>query len=210
MTREQDDESLPSWWLKDAEALAIEFPYTFHKPSKQVISCLKHGNHAKLIFVFQTDDPEGPSGERMWVEITDVTDSGFVGVLDNQPEWIKDLNYRDTITFEANHIIDTDLDDPIPSFTERFQKRCFVTNKILYEGQKVGYFYREEPDFEDDSGWRFATGTEADEYMDDPENLSYVSLGAVLCGDDSFVDLLKLKAPIHFGKDRNGQFVKLD
>ena len=54
----------------------------------------------------------------------------------------------------------------------RTGKRCFVTNNILYEGRPVGYLYREEPDYEDDSGWRITTGTETDEYMNDSGNSS--------------------------------------
>ncbi len=34
-------------------------------------------------------------------------------------------------------------------------KTCLVTNKITVEGMKVGFMYREEPDDEDESGWRF-------------------------------------------------------
>lgn len=57
------------------------------------------------------------------------------------------------------------------------------------------YLYREAPDSEDDSGWRITAGDETDEYMDDPANIAYVSLGAVLRRDDSFRDLLDTRAP---------------
>lgn len=120
----------------------------------------------------------------MWVEIIEVTEHGFRGCLDNQPAYIKDLQHGDPVEFQECHIIDTDLLAPVPSITEKYIKRCIVTNNILYEGQKVGYLYREEPDHEDDSGWRFTTGSETDEYMDDSSNASYVSLGAILRVDD--------------------------
>ena len=32
---------------------------------------------------------------------------------------------------------------------------------------KVGYCYREKPDGDWDSGWRFTAGDESEEYMDD-------------------------------------------
>ena len=70
--------------------------------------------------------------------------------------------------------------------------------------------YREEPDTEDDSGWRFTTGSETDEYMNNSENSSYVSLGAVLREDDSVVHLLEHTSGIAFAKDQNGNFVKLN
>ena len=130
--------------------------------------------------------------------------------MDNDPAYIKDLKYEDPIEFHECHIIDTDIDDPVPSITDKYIKRCFVTNNILYDGQPVGYLYREEPEYEDDSGWRFTTGTETDEYMDDSNNSSYVSIGAVLREDDSLVDLLDREAGVAFVKDEEGNFIELD
>ena len=199
-----------SWKLVDSQKTADEFPYTFHKPSKEVVSKLKAENQAKLIFEFESDDPEAPRAERMWVEITQVKDDIFSGYLDNEPAYIKDLKYKDPIEFSECHIIDTDLDDPVPSITDKYIKRCFVTNNILYDGQKVGYLYREEPDNEDDSGWRFTTGNETDEYMDDSNNSSCVSIGAVLREDDDFLPLLEREAGVAFEKDDNGNFIELD
>ena len=82
-----------SWKLEDAQKIADEFPYTFYKPSSEVVSQLKAGNQAKLIFEFESDDPEAPRAERMWVEITAVEDGKFSGYLDNDPAFIRDLNY---------------------------------------------------------------------------------------------------------------------
>ena len=140
----------------------------------------------------------------MWVEIKEIKKGKYVGVLDNEPAYIKDLNLGDTVEFEERHIVDTDLDDPIPSITEKYIKCCFVTNRILYKGEKIGYFYREEPDQEDDSGWRFMVGDETDEYMDDSENISYVSIGAVLREDDSVVEFLE--SPVNTYFERNEKF----
>src|SRR5438046_1034762 len=43
---------------------------------------------------------------------------------------------------------------------------CFATDMITVEGRKVGYMYREEPDNDVDSGWRFMSGDESQAYMD--------------------------------------------
>jgi hypothetical protein len=198
-----------SWKLVNAQKIADEFPYTFYKPSSEVVSQLEVGSQAKLIFEFESGDPEAPRAERMWVEITDVKDEIFWGYLNNDPAYIKDLKYKDPIEFSECHIIDTDLGDPVPSITEKYIKRCFVTNNILYEGRPVGYLYREEPDYEDDSGWRFTAGDETDEYMDDSENSSYVSLGAVLQEDDSILSLLEREAGVTFMKDEQGSFLEI-
>ena len=198
-----------SWQLENAQKIADEFPYTFYKPSRQVIAQLEPGNQAKLIFSFDSDESSAPQAERMWVEITEVSEDGFFGYLDNDPAYIKDLKHRDPLQFEECHIIDTDLDDPVPSITEEYIKRCFVTNNILYEGESVGYLYREAPDDESDSGWRLSTGLESEEYMDNADNISYVSLGAVLREDDSFVDLLDSEIGVEFGRDESGTLVEI-
>jgi hypothetical protein len=80
----------------------------------------------------------------------------------------------------------TEFDDLIES-----GKTCLVTNKITVEGMKVGFMYREEPDDEDDSGWRFLSGTEDDEYMDDPENMMMVDLNVVANYDRAIIPILK-------------------
>ena len=107
-----------SWKLENAQKIADDFPYTFYKPSKEAISQLKPGNQAKLIFEFNSDDPDSPGAERMWVEITQVNGTDFSGYLDNDPAYIQDLKHKDPIQFEECHIIDMDLQDPMPSITE--------------------------------------------------------------------------------------------
>ena len=49
-----------SWSIDDAQKLADQYPYTFYKPSPEVISQLKPGNQAKMIFRFRSDDPTNP------------------------------------------------------------------------------------------------------------------------------------------------------
>lgn len=44
--------------------------------------------------------------------------------------------------------------------------------KIMVEEKKpILYMYREEPDNAYDSGWRFFSGEESDEYVNNPENI---------------------------------------
>ncbi len=56
---------------------------------------------------------------------------------------------------------------------------CFATDKITVDGMKVGRMYREEPNKEDkkwDSGWRFFSGTEDQEYVDNANNTMIIQL----------------------------------
>lgn len=182
---------MPVWSLVDADPIAAENPYTFYKPSREVIARVQPGDVVKLIFRFESDDPDAPSAERMWVIVDEcLSDGHFRGRLDNQPRHIKDLNHLDKVTFSACHVINTQTDDD-DNLVERDILRCFVTARVLEEGRKVGYLYREEPDDEADSVWRFMARDESDAYMDDARHLAYVSLGAVFSRNDSFRDLLE-------------------
>lgn len=57
--------------------------------------------------------------------------------------------------------------------------RCIATNTVAKQNRPVGFLYREAPVFENDSGWRFFSGDETDEYTDDPDNFSIVSLADI-------------------------------
>jgi len=199
---------MPSWHLVNADEIALLNKYTFYKPSREIIKLVMPGEDVKLIFKFESDDPEAPGAERMWVLVDEICDGNrFKGRLNNQPRYILDLKPDDPVEFEACHIINTEHDDH-NNLVERYIKRCFVTKRVLNEGYKVGYLYREEPDEERDSGWRITSNTEPDEYMDDGANIAYVSLGAVLSKDDSFVSLLEHQTGAAFIRDEStGQFI---
>ena len=42
---------------------------------------------------------------------------------------------------------------------------CFATDMITCDGEPVRFMYREPPDNEVDSGWRFTSGLETDQYL---------------------------------------------
>ena len=83
---------------------------------------------------------------------------------------------------------------------------CIATNRITVEGCKVGYCYREKPDGDWDSGWRFTAGDESDAYMDDPNNSGIYGLNTI-CNDDPDIFSL-LNAPYNsaFERDENNVF----
>lgn len=183
------DRTNKGWWLDDAYAIAEQAPYSFWIPSRSVVGQLKPGNQVKLIFCFDSEDPQTPRAERMWVDVDDISDGAFTGSLDNEPLYMTQLSLGDTVPFEARHIIDTDIEDPSARDFERYFKRCFVTHRILEDGEKPRYVYRESPDRDDDSGWRFLAGDESDEYMDDASNSSYIAVGKILNLDRSLVEI---------------------
>ena len=65
-----------------------------------------------------------------------------------------------------------------------------ATEQITVEGKKVGYMYREEPDKDFDSGWRFFSGDESQEYVDEAENMSYYDVNTICNYDQSIIPYL--------------------
>jgi len=69
---------------------------------------------------------------------------------------------------------------------------CFATDKITVDGMNVGYMYREEPDEPMDSGWRFFSGTENQEYVDDPNNTMIYAVNTIANYDKAIIPYLNL------------------
>lgn len=189
---------MASWHLQDPSDLRESAKYTFAFPSAKAIAKLRVGHLVKLGFQFEPA-VEGYSAERMWVSVHSRNEDGqFTGTLQDTPHFIKDLKPGAMVTFEEKHVIGDDLpaDDDDDDIVSRYYPRCLVTRRVLYDGAKVTCLHREVPDprgqgpIAGDSGWRLLAGDETPEYMSNPENVFYVSLGAVLNRDDRFVHLL--------------------
>ena len=67
---------------------------------------------------------------------------------------------------------------------------CTATDKITVEGLKVGFFYREAPRFENDSGWRMMSGTETKEYISDAANTGIYDLNTIANYDPAIIAFL--------------------
>lgn len=80
----------------------------------------------------------------------------------------------------------------------------------------INFIYREEPlEIDDernfvDSGWRIMTGKETEEYAENPDNFRFVSLGAVLSRDDSFIDILEAEIGSSFERNEEGIFEQVN
>jgi hypothetical protein len=73
---------------------------------------------------------------------------------------------------------------------DKTMKLCRISGKIIDEGMKVGFMYREEPDNSSDSGWRFLSGTENQKYIDDEKNSHVVDLEIVIKLDQAIIPYL--------------------
>lgn len=54
----------------------------------------------------------------------------------------------------------------------------------------VGYMYGEEPNEKWDSGWRFFSGTEMQEYVDDPNNTMIYKVNTIANYDKAIISYL--------------------
>ena len=66
-----------------------------------------------------------------------------------------------------------------------------VSNMISQDGMPVSFMYREEPFDEEDSGWRFLSGTETEEYLDEDTNSKAISVNAVANHDPAIIPYLR-------------------
>jgi hypothetical protein len=67
---------------------------------------------------------------------------------------------------------------------------CIATDMITVDGRKVAFMYREEPDNDVDSGWRFMSGFESDEYMDDAANHGAYDVNTIANYDPDIIPFL--------------------
>ena len=71
---------------------------------------------------------------------------------------------------------------------------CIATDKITVEGLPVSFMYREAPGFDADSGWRFFSGEESDDYLKDANNSGVYNVNTIANYDQSIIPYLA--API--------------
>ena len=82
---------------------------------------------------------------------------------------------------------------------------CIATDMITVEGYLVRFMYREEPDNEHDSGWRFMSGYEDDEYMDDANNHAVYDLNTIANYDSSIIAFLNSAPGTAFEKTEEAE-----
>ena len=84
---------------------------------------------------------------------------------------------------------------------------CLATDRIMVDGCKVGYMYREKPDEGmPDSGWRFTAGDESAEYMTDPDRAGIYSINTVCNIDPDIIPLLDSPYGTAWLRDETGHF----
>lgn len=84
---------------------------------------------------------------------------------------------------------------------------CFVTDRVSVDGCKVGWCYREEPEKGfPDSGWRFFSGDETEDYIADIGHTEVCDLNCVCNFDPDILPLLSAPYRSAFVRGEDGAF----
>lgn len=84
---------------------------------------------------------------------------------------------------------------------------CFATDHITVLGKPVGWCYREEPaPGRPDSGWRFFSGEEDDDYVNDLAHTEVYTLNTICNYDPAILPLLTAPVGSAFARGADGQF----
>ncbi|MCI9156177.1 MAG: DUF2185 domain-containing protein [Lawsonibacter sp.] len=84
---------------------------------------------------------------------------------------------------------------------------CFATDHITVLGKKVGWCYRETPsEGRPDSGWRFFSGEESDEYVNDINHTDVYDLNTICNYDPDILPLLTAPVGTAYARGADGKF----
>lgn len=135
----------------------------------------------------------------------------LIGLLDHEFTGVVDIsrkNYCLDVRRHKKRPYIIPIDALLPLLTWEGAVGCLATDRILRDGCKVGYMYRENPDEGvPDSGWRFLAGDESPEYLDDPSNSGVYHLNTICNYDRNIMPLLNSEIGSSFTRGKNGRFV---
>ena len=77
---------------------------------------------------------------------------------------------------------------------------CFITDRVMVDGLKIGYMCREVPTRPEDSGWRFFSGDESQEYIDDLTHTGVYEVNTAANYDPDIIPYLETLPPCAFEK----------
>jgi len=83
---------------------------------------------------------------------------------------------------------------------------CLASDRITVDGRPVGFMYREVPDSRADSGWRFFSGDETQEYSDDAAHFALYDVNTIANYDPSITEFLEAPPGSAFCRNARGEF----
>lgn len=86
---------------------------------------------------------------------------------------------------------------------------ALAPKRLVEDRLKVRFMYREEPDDEYDSGWRFFSGEEEEEYVNDPDNIGLYDVNTIAEIDPDIIPYLEYSIRCAFEReDSNDSFIE--
>ena len=86
---------------------------------------------------------------------------------------------------------------------------CLATDRIVVDGARVGFMYRETPSREQDSGWRFFAGDEDESYMANSGRHGVYDVNTIVNYDPDISPFLDSPYGSRFERDVEGNFRQL-
>ena len=83
-----------------------------------------------------------------------------------------------------------------------------ASKRLVQQKLKVTFMYREKVDNPQDSGWRFFSEYDTDEYVNNPENIGIYDINSIIEVDESIVPYLNSNFGTAFEK-KGTTFVEL-
>lgn len=183
------------WKLGDGEERHRESPRSFFIPPLRVRDSLKREDVVRLLFVLTRRDADGPNAERMWVKVSEVNSTGYVGILGNSPSAIQDLGPGELIAFEPRHVISV-LDETWDKYANL---TAFVNRRLLENDQLEPHLVVHDPadlqlssrhDGTRPSGWQLLVGDETEAELSDVANVRTPNLGWLMERYPAFAKLV--------------------
>jgi len=82
---------------------------------------------------------------------------------------------------------------------------CIISCKIIDDSEPIGYMYRERGGEDEDSGWRFLSGNESEEYTEDDDNYKVIDITIVANYEPAIIPHLQNKYGSEFERSEDGQ-----
>lgn len=80
---------------------------------------------------------------------------------------------------------------------------CYASDMITMDGYKVGFMHREKREDEDDSGWRFYSGHETEEYVENEHHFMMFDLNYIANIDPAIIPYLKSRTGTELERDED-------
>ncbi|MGN1223507.1 MAG: DUF2185 domain-containing protein [Ruminococcus sp.] len=193
-----------NYYLEDAQERHRKHPRTFDIPTEEEIEALQVNDLVKLIFSFPEQLENGCCAERMWVCITEITEDGFCGELDNHPYYLKDLKAGDRITFQKKHIAAIFVKETNELDESKF---ALITKRALEHREVNWAMHTDDLGDEQDSGWTLCYGGEDDDYWEDTDNTKVISLEEALSLEPLLYQVFTGEAAVYYYDAKQNRFI---